>query len=473
VQSLLQVYDPVTDNWNTKAPMPTAREGAAAGVIDGKLYVVGGQNENIAIPGNSDHIFNKLEVYDPASDTWSTRAPMPTARISSTAGVVNGILYVAGGNNGLAQLNIVEAYDPVSNTWTTCTPMPETRDGPFSGVFDGVFYVAGGGISGDGPSNTLWGFTPPVANRPPSANAGDNRSILSKDQATTTLAGTASDPEGDPLTYRWLEGTTELSGWQPVQTGQAPLNLGALPFFSRGQHTLTLEVNDTHVTSRDPMVLTVENSAPIAAPTGAGTYQVNTPVSLAGEVSDFDGDYLTYQWREGTTVLSQGLAQGISGGQPVSLTPHLISSLPVGSHQITLQVSDGTNPPVGAGITVNIVDIDTNPPTLAPVADKTILWPPNNKMVPVTITTNAQDNSGLAVTLTASVSCNEPNDGSQYWTQPVIDQATGIITLQLQAARLGKGTGRQYTINLVAADQSGNKSAAQVVITVPHDQGKN
>ena len=185
------------------------------------------------------------------------------------------------------------------------------------------------------------------------------------------------------------------------------------------------------------MVLTVGNSAPNPAPTGGGTYQVNTQVSLGGQVSDFDGDPLTYRWLQGTVVLTQGAVPGIQGGEPINLTPFLISNLPVGDHEFTLEVSDGTNAPVSKSVMVKV--IDTTAPTLAPTADKTILWPPNKKMVPVTITANAGDNSGLPVTLTATVSCNEPNDGSPYWTEPVIDQATGIITLQLQADRLGQG----------------------------------
>ena len=167
---------------------------------------------------------------------------------------------------------------------------------------------------------------------------------------------------------------------------------------------------------------------------------MNTQVSLGGQVSDFDGDPLTYRWLEGTAELTQGAVPGIQGGEPINLTPFLISNLPVGDHELTLEVSDGVNAPVSKSVTVKV--IDTTAPTLAPTADKTILWPPDKKMVPVTIWANAGDNSGLPVTLKATVSCNEPNDGSVYWTEPAIDQATGIITLQLRADRLGKGKGR-------------------------------
>ena len=315
----------------------------------------------------------------------------------------------------------------------------------------------------------------PVTNKPPLANAGGNVNLLSQNQAATTLAGTASDPDNDPLTYRWVEvtaeGTTELISWQTVENGLAPLNLGALPFLSRGQHNLTLEVNDGKTVSKDFMVLTVENSAPNAGPTGGGSYQVNAPVTLGGQVSDFDGDPLTYRWLKGTVELTQGAVQGIQGGEPITLTDFLIPSLPVGDHEFTLEVSDGLNAPVSKSVMVKV--IDTTAPTLGPTADQTILWPPNKKMVSVTIMANAGDNSGLPVTLTATVSCNEPNDGSVYWTEPVIDQATGRITVQLQANRLGKGTGRQYTIGITATDQSGNVGNARVVVFVPHDQGKN
>jgi hypothetical protein len=314
-------------------------------------------------------------------------------------------------------------------------------------------------------------FMVPVINRPPLVIAGGNINILSQDQAATTLAATASDADSDALTYRWVEGANPLTDWQPVVSGQAPLNLGALPCFTIAQHNLTLEVKDGKVLlpSRDTMVLNVGNSAPNAAPTGGGTYQVNTQVSLGGQVSDFDGDSLTYRWLKGTVELTQGAVPGIKGGAPVNLTPFLISNLPVGDHVLTLEVGDGVNPPVSQSVVVKV--IDTTAPTLAPTADKTILWPPDKKMVPVTITANAGDNSGLPVTLTASVSCNEPNDGSVYWTEPVIDQATGTITVQLRADRLGKGKGRYYTIGITATDQSGNFSTVQVVVSVPHDQG--
>jgi hypothetical protein len=331
---------------------------------------------------------------------------------------------------------------------------------------------------------TVNSFSPFVVVEPrPTADAGDNLLISTEDQDKTTVGGTVAYSGSLPLSYRWLEGTTDLSGCQaapciPVGTnGEAPLNLATIPTLAIGQHTLTLQVTGGVLTDTDTVIVTVGNSAPHAEPSsGSGTYQVNTPVVLSGQVSDYDGDPLSYQWLEGNVVLGGGGIQTVVEGQPVSLPELTLSALEVGIYGFTLTVSDAVNDPVSKGIIVNI--IDTTAPTLAPVADKSILWPPNHQWVDITIRANAADNSGLPVTLRAVVSSNEPINGlgdgdtSPDWTDPVINQSTGVITLKLRAERSGKGSGRQYTVTIVATDASGNESTANVKIIVPHDQGK-
>ena len=70
--------------------MPTPRSGLMVGVINGKLYAVGG---NIAFVGSTPTV----EIYDPASNTWMTGASEPTARYLGAAGVINSKLYATGG----------------------------------------------------------------------------------------------------------------------------------------------------------------------------------------------------------------------------------------------------------------------------------------------------------------------------------------------------------------------------------------
>ncbi len=136
----VEAYDPTTDKWVTKTDMPTARRGIAAGVVNDKIYVVGG-----LVCSNNDSTYTaKMEEYDPATDTWTTKASMPTAREHLAAGVVNGKIYVIGGS---AALNTVEEYDPATNTWTAKASMPTARSDLTASVMNGEIYAIGGGCS--------------------------------------------------------------------------------------------------------------------------------------------------------------------------------------------------------------------------------------------------------------------------------------------------------------------------------------
>jgi N-acetylneuraminic acid mutarotase len=85
--------------------MPTPRDDAAAGVVNGRLYVIGGYNST---SGRLD----TCEEYDPSTDTWTSRTSMPAVRAGAAAGVVNGRIYVIGGYNGTDHLTTCEEYMP-------------------------------------------------------------------------------------------------------------------------------------------------------------------------------------------------------------------------------------------------------------------------------------------------------------------------------------------------------------------------
>ena len=99
-----EAYDPATNTWTTKAPMPTPRYDVTAGVVSGIIYVIGGTD--------SGNVLSTVEAYDPARNIWIGKAPMPTARGSHTSTVVNGIIYTIGGFNGNSSLTAVEAFTP-------------------------------------------------------------------------------------------------------------------------------------------------------------------------------------------------------------------------------------------------------------------------------------------------------------------------------------------------------------------------
>jgi N-acetylneuraminic acid mutarotase len=84
-----ETYDPVTDRWEARAPLPTARSGIAAAVLDGRMFVFGGEGPSGTFP--------QAEAYDGRNNGWSNHARMPTARHGLGAAAVAGRIYVISG----------------------------------------------------------------------------------------------------------------------------------------------------------------------------------------------------------------------------------------------------------------------------------------------------------------------------------------------------------------------------------------
>ena len=151
------VYDPASNTWAPIASMPVGRNHAAAGTDGQKLYIFGGRTgKNATTIG-----FNDVQIYDPFSNTWqwsgqtgSTIPPLPQARGGmGKAAYYGNEFYVMGGETtkyGTGQVagdvyNRVDVYNPFSQTWRLEAPMPTARHGIFPVVGAGKILVAGGG----------------------------------------------------------------------------------------------------------------------------------------------------------------------------------------------------------------------------------------------------------------------------------------------------------------------------------------
>jgi len=125
-------YDPATDTWTTKADMPTARAVLGVVEVNGKIYAIGGSSGNTSA----------VEEYDPETDTWTTKADMPTGRYGLGVVEVNGKIYAIGGYDGY--LSTVEEYNPATDTWTTKADMPTARAHLGAAEVNGKIYAIGG-----------------------------------------------------------------------------------------------------------------------------------------------------------------------------------------------------------------------------------------------------------------------------------------------------------------------------------------
>ena len=155
-------YDPAADSWKALASMPTKRGSPVAAVVGGKIYVIGGATtapgakEPIVHPARPHITIGTVEEYDPATNTWRARTPMPTARNHAGVGVVGGKIYVIGGRTGAAFIsvatntNIVEEYDPATDSWgASKARMPSARSAVASGTYRDRIYIAGGEFQDD------------------------------------------------------------------------------------------------------------------------------------------------------------------------------------------------------------------------------------------------------------------------------------------------------------------------------------
>lgn len=146
---LAEALDTRSGRWERIADAPSARNSAAAAVIDGRIYVVGGRQMVTQADGRQRPVnVATLEVYDPAADRWETRSAMPQAQGGLAATAHGGKLYAFGGEQFVPTSKVfAEAwvYDPGTDRWSALPPMPTPRHGHGAAVVGNRIFLMGGG----------------------------------------------------------------------------------------------------------------------------------------------------------------------------------------------------------------------------------------------------------------------------------------------------------------------------------------
>jgi N-acetylneuraminic acid mutarotase len=139
-----EAYDPATDSWTRLAPMPTPRNHLGAAALDGRIHAVLGRS-------GDNFIMTTHEVYDPATDSWSAGPSVPTGRSGVAVLAHGGRVYAFGGEVppiGSATertFDDAERFDPRANRWERLPPMPTARHGLGAAAVDGSIYLVSGG----------------------------------------------------------------------------------------------------------------------------------------------------------------------------------------------------------------------------------------------------------------------------------------------------------------------------------------
>ncbi len=138
-------------------------------------------------------------------------------------------------------------------------------------------------------------------------------------------------------------------------------------------------------------------------------------------------------------------------------------NLPVGVHNIILEVTDKAGASDSNEITITVED--GTPPEFSLSVEPNVLWPVNHKMIEITPVWEVSDNcdEDVDVSLVGITVEDTGNTGN--------DIQTGEDgSIYLRAERSGKSSRRVYTITYQAVDDSNNVATASAMVTVPHDR---
>ena len=198
----VEAYDRVTNTWTDKADMSLPRLGPNAAVVDNIMYLIAGsfnrtecqaycaspnacqirrsipdslgQKGGLSVTAHNGIVYafggsnyppwsplSQASAYDPQSDTWTGRSPMPTARYGLLTCLLRDKIYAMGGGQSENRtLATVEVYDPALNSWASLPLMPRALVFLSGAVVNSKIYVIGGTPDWASSSAELWEYDP-------------------------------------------------------------------------------------------------------------------------------------------------------------------------------------------------------------------------------------------------------------------------------------------------------------------------
>ena len=288
------------------------------------------------------------------------------------------------------------------------------------------------------------------SNLPPTVNAGTDQTVVAG--SAVTLSATASDPEGDLLTYVW----TQTSGPNVALTNSASLT----PSFTAPAKTAADQVLTFQLIANDGAADSAPDSVSITVPANIGPVAdagIDTVVAEGDTVSldgsgssDPEGDTLTYAW-------SQVSGPSVTLSDATAAAPTFTAPAKAASDQtltFELVVSDGISSSTADTVSITI------PANIAPTADAGV---------------DATVAEGDTVTLDGSGSTDGDGDTLTYaWTQvsgPSVTLSDATAAAPSFTAPAKTAADQTLTFELVVNDGISSSPADVVTITIPANVG--
>ena len=380
---------------------------------DGFLYLLTSNRDGRGSPvSNDDRILKIVPVFDSA--------------LSRPANVLT---------YGLEASPAGASMDPATGTFTW-RPAEDQN-----GIHTITVTVSDGN---DGTNSQEVQVTVNVVNVAPIVGAGSDQTAL--EGQTVMLNGTATDADGDSLTYLWSHNSSlDIQ----LANSTSPSTTFAAPAVDADTTvTFTLTVDDGTTTATDSFEVTVTdiqilNSPPVADAGSDQTALEGQTVMLNGTATDADGGSLTYLWSHNSSLAIQ-LANSTSPSTTFA-APAVDADTAV---TFTLNVDDG----IGISSDHVTITIDHNDlPTVKAGADQTV-------------------QEGQTVTLNGTAADNDGDHLTYQWshdsTLPIVFANDASLSTTFAAPAVDADTAVTFTLNV---DDGIGISSDHVTITIDHN----
>lgn len=445
-QQQVRRYDPVTDAWETLAPLPFTLTDSVAAIHNGVIYLFGGTT--------SSGPTNAIHAYTIAGGATAAVGSFPTSRNLQAAAKLGDLIYVSGGSESGLLLDTLDVFDPADSSLTSLPAMPAILMMHSMTASGGRLYVMGGlGVSG--ASAQTFEFTPGPSGGWATLNPMFTDGVSQPRYAAASfdlqnrvyIAGGASDTgtrdttlEFNPATNTWAR-RQNMSVAREFHGGGA-INGAGYVYGSFGAPTgETFAAPDFSTPPPTPNQPPTANAGPDQ--TVEATSPAGASVTLNGfSSSDSDGTVVNFAWT--------GPFGSASGPGPTV-------GLAVGAHTITLTVTDDDG--ATASDTVLVTVVDTAPPSDVTIkADPSVIKKANGDFKKVKIKVTAADGSRPHAQI-VSVASNQPAGSKPDW------KIMGSLKVKLRA-KCTNNEERIYTITVRITDESGNSSLSSVDVRV-------
>lgn len=248
--------------------------------------------------------------------------------------------------------------------------------------------------------------------------------------AVSAITCSASDADGDILTYTWSAASGTISGTGATINWTAPASSAA--------YTVSVTVSDGHGGSAQSSVnitVTKANNSPIISSVVANPTSISTGAvsAITCTASDADGDTLTYTWSAASGTIS-GTGATINWTAPASSSTYTIS----------ITVSDDHGGSAQSSVNIVVTKVNNAPLISSVVANPTTIS--TDAVSAITCTASDADGDTLTYAWSAASGTISGSGSTINWTAPASSST--------------------YTINVTVSDSYGGSAQSSVNIEV-------